>query len=139
MLVKLAWSVNFILSFFPLLPLSTYSSIHPPSFSPLPVLHIHAFFTHLIQPFVLLSLPHYPQFHSSPSISTSLHQPEASPILLSSLLFILFFPLQIAYHSFTSLPLVFSTPSLPPFPLPLSVSPDNCVQALVRVPPPRTN
>lgn len=37
-----------------------------------------------IQPlhsFILLSLPHHPQFPSSPSISSFLHQPQASPFL----------------------------------------------------------
>lgn len=54
----------------------------------------------------------------SPIPLISLHQPKVSPILppsYISLLSIQLFSLQIANHSFPSLPLVFSTPSLPPF------------------------
>ena len=97
-----------------------------------------------IQPlhsFILLSLPHHPQFPSSPSISSFLHQPQASPFLPLS-------PLPAARSPRPSpnclsqihlSPTRFLDSLAPSFPPSLSVPPDNCVQALVRVPPPRTN
>lgn len=91
----------------------------------------HAIFSPLIQPhqsFVLLSLPQNPQLHSSHSISSSLHQPLASLLFLHqaiSLSLILFFLLpKCLSQCHLSLPLIFTTPLLPPFlSLSLSVSP----------------
>lgn len=136
--VVLGWSVLFA----PLLPLSTCSSTHLPPFSSIFVPHIP-----------MLSLPTWFSLTSRlsslspiPLISLHLHLSQISPRPLVffhqaiSLLLTLFSPLEIAItasplsHSF------FSAPSLSPFlSLCLSVSPDNCVQALVKVPPPRTN
>lgn len=111
------------------------SSLTPPHIFHLCSSHSHVFFTHLIQPyqsFVFISLSHYPYFLLSsplPSISlrplfSAVHSVLPTPNCLSQL------------HLS---PTLFLNSFAPSFPLSLSVSPDNSVQALVRVPPPRTN